>query len=151
MASRTMPQSVNVTSSVNAVMLSLPRRFENTLEEEGFGLLDSVLHAVQVMGAGGKWKTGMSRVWLFPGAAKRIFNLDESQVSGTDTQTSNAVRLAPVGIAPGQQAAKKAQTHTTYVAVVSPPEYARKAETINGTDIPAVAAHDGAALPGMVS
>ena len=124
------------------------RRYERTLAALGFGLLGPE-HIVEVMGKGGMRK-GKSCLWLFPGAALRIFNLDESQVSGTDTQSSGAVVLAPEGIASGQEKPKKAQKHCTYVAVIRPPEYEREAKTVQGIRIPAVAKHDGAALPGMV-
>ena len=80
-----------------------------------------------------------------------IFNMDESPVASTDTHTGRSKVLRPVGLPSTHVKAKKAQTHTTYVACMSACEYDRPALVKDGRVlIPEVKAHDGTARPGMV-
>jgi hypothetical protein len=142
---------------------------------KGFGLLGE-RHTVNVM-CKGKLVTAYTFVWLFPGMARRLWNLDESSVAGTDTHSSRDKVLAPEGMTSSQPKSKKAQTHTTYVAVIGPPDYPRiamvdserafmapeifsraaakeaavAARLPDGALVPGMhVEHDGCALPGMV-
>ena len=119
------------------------------LVDEGFGVFGE-WHDLTIQGKGGP-KTGRSNVWLFPGMHKRLFNRDESPVSGTDTHTGRSKQLSPEGVTPANTKSKPAQSHHTYVLWVRAPEYKRIALVENGVVvIPAIEACDGEALPGMV-
>jgi hypothetical protein len=130
------------------------RRWEDFLIKRGFGVRGD-LHKVRVRvpDRDGKerYKEGWSSLWLFPGKAKFIFNMDESPVASTDTHTGRSTLLCPVGLPATHAKSKKAQLHTTYVACMGACDYDRDPCKIDGrVVIPAVKGHNGTARPGQV-
>jgi len=98
---------------------------------------------------------GKSTLYLLPGQAKRIFNMDETSVGSNQRWTNRTRFLCAEGKPMNKPKAKKAQVHATYVAVMTMPEYARPAIDIPQADgsvrhIEAVKAHDAHAWPGQV-
>ena len=65
--------------------------FEAALVQYGFGL-SGPEHAVRVQGVNGV-KEGTSTIWLFPRMAERIFNLDETNVSGSAIRTKRSKQI----------------------------------------------------------
>ena len=111
-------------------------------------------HTVKFPGVNGIIE-GKSKLYLFPGQHKRIFNTDETNVSSNDTRTNRACRVTSENHAPTSRKPKAAQVHCTYVGLMSMPEYDRdelRTRDKDGNPVVVEAAkfEDGHAWPGMV-
>ena len=139
---------------LKALTLVLPTlracfRFEAALVQYGFGL-SGPEHAVRVQGVNGV-KEGTSTIWLFPRMAERIFNLDETNVSGSAIRTKRSKQIGDRALQTPELDMRDSQLHTTFVGVMSMPEYKRDAYVQDGVQlIPPVDAKDAAIHPGQV-
>ncbi len=111
------------------------------LIDQGFGIRGPV-HVVEMPCKGGVRK-GLSEIWLFPGMADRIIQLDESSVGGNSLYDDDDEFLVPEGVQPSGVKNKDSSIHTTGVGCLHGADYTRPELNHNGVHIPAVAQQNG--------
>ena len=124
--------------------------FEKLLVDELFGFMGPE-HLVELVGPDGKFKTGKSKLWLFPGMHMRIFNVDETSIGGLATQTRRRNTPGRRGQPSRKTKQKDNGKHSTLNQGMCAPDYARPASVDpNGVPVAAVAGGAAVALPPQV-
>lgn len=101
-------------------------RFEKFLVAKGFAERCAE-HEVKLMGPKGKWRIGKCSLRLLPGAAERIINADETNISIGQSQTRRK-HYPGMKRAPHSRPKARSSNHTTLNAAMSMPDW------INGTE-----------------